>query len=364
MNLDERGHTAAADLRQAFTGTDPTGAGVELERLQQERLHRARRGRVRAGVVAALISIVAIAMLATVLRERPLAVPASPVPPGTILYGRWHQKLQQATWFTTRTDGTDVRNLGVTVTCARWWPDGSKILITNDGAFGPGHPLRPATINTDGSGLRPLDATMDPSLNLGCGDVSPDRSLIVLEGFTGDGRHAGIYTVRASDGGGLRLVTASPRGETVAFPVFSPDGTQIAFFWTRAGVNPSGAGAIFVVNLDGSKLHRITPWGGAFLDQAWSPDGAWIAYERPYGVLAIVHPDGTDRHDVPLTLPAGSGGENPTWSPDGSWIVFSLGRNNAANIYAVRPDGTGLAQITSATGVGEQSPFWTSTIVP
>jgi Tol biopolymer transport system component len=237
-------------------------------------------------------------------------------------------------------------------------------LITNDGAFGPGYPLRPATVNTDGTGLHALDATVDPSLNLGCGDVSPDGSQIVLEGFSGDARHTAIYVVRASDGGGLRLVSGSPSGQTVGDPVFSPDGTQVAFFRTKPGVSPPGSGAIFVVNLDGSELHRVTPWGGAFLDQAWSRDGVWIAYQRPYGVLALVHPDGTGRHDIPLTLPAGSGGENPTWSPDGSWVVFSLSRNGTANIYAVRPDGTGLTRITSAAGVDEQTPFWTGATMP
>ena len=27
------------------------------------------------------------------------------------------------------------------------------------------------------------------------------------------------------------------------------------------------------------------------MDQGWSPDGQWIVYQRPYGVLTLVHPD-------------------------------------------------------------------------
>lgn len=215
-------------------------------------------------------------------------------------------------------------------------------------------------VQADGSDKRPLEATKDPSLNLGCGDVSPDGRWIVLEAFTADGSQNGIYLVRASDGGGLRAVSESAPGESIGDPIFSPDGTRIAFFRTKAGVSPQGAGAIFVVDLDGSSLRRITPWGGAFLDQSWSPDGQWIIYQRPYGVLRMVHPDGSEPHDVRLTLPPGSGAQNPSWSPDGAWIVFSLTHDGTANIYMVRPDGTSLTRVTTAPGVDEQHPVWTS----
>jgi hypothetical protein len=36
----------------------------------------------------------------------------------------------------------------------------------------------------------------------------------------------------------------------------------------------------------------------------------------------MVHPDGSEQHDVPLTLPL-LGRPEPSWSPDGPWIVFS-----------------------------------------
>jgi Tol biopolymer transport system component len=39
----------------------------------------------------------------------------------------------------------------------------------------------------------------------------------------------------------------------------------------------------------------------------------------------------------------------PTWTPDGRWILFASGREGIANsgqVYRIRPDGTGLQQIT------------------
>jgi dipeptidyl aminopeptidase/acylaminoacyl peptidase len=360
MTVDERGRAAADELRRAFTGTDRFGAAVDLERLHDERLRGARHQRWRAGLFAAAITIAGIVLLALVLRARSAVVPANQVPTGTILYGRWNPRIEQARWFTANVDGSDVRDIGVTATCARWLPGGDAILITNDAAVTPDHPLRPAIVQPDGSGKQPLEGTRDPSLNLGCGDVSSDGRFIVLEGFTDDGIRNGIYTVRSSDGGGLTAVSESPRGQYVGDPVFSPDGTQVAFFRSKPGVSPQGAGAIFTVNVDGSDLRRITPWGGAFMDQGWSPDGQWIVYQRPYGVLTLVRPDGTERHDVPLALTPGTGAANPTWSPDGQWIVFSLANEGKANIYMVRPDGSSFTRITTEPGVDEQTPFWTS----
>jgi Tol biopolymer transport system component len=360
MNVDERGRAAADELRRAFTGTDRFGAAVELERLHGEQLRRARHQRLRAGLVAAVITIAAIVVLASVLRTRSPMVPATPIPTGTILYGRWDPTTQNARWFTANVDGSNVRDLGFDATCARWLPGGTEILITNDEAYSRDHRLRPAIVQADGSDKEPLEATKDPGFNLGCGDVSPDGRFIVLEGFAQQGTDNGIYLVRSSDGGGLRPVSVSQPGESIGDPTFSPDGTQVAFFRTKEGVSPQGAGAIFTVDVDGSHLKRITPWGGAFLDQSWSPDGQWIVYQRPYGVLTMVRPDGTERHDIPLALPPGSGAQNPAWSPDGQWLVFSLTHNGTANIYMVRPDGSSLTQVTTEPGVDEQHPVWTS----
>jgi TolB protein len=185
--------------------------------------------------------------------------------------------------------------------------------------------------------------------------VSPDESRLVLEGWA---HHApgkdGIYEVRASDGGGLVRLT---NGRD-SVPAYSPDGTQVAFFRTKTGITPDGSGAIFVVNTDGSGLHRVTPWGWAFLVQSWSPDGQWIAFQKPFGQLYLVHPDGSDLHQVPITLPAGMGASNPTWSPDGQWLVFTGQNGDTSTLWAAHPDGSGLQPITQPTGAEDTQASW------
>ena len=53
-----------------------------------------------------------------------------------------------------------------------------------------------------------------------------------------------------------------------------------------------------------------------------------------------------------------TGALNPSWSPDGGWIVFSLQRDERAEIYLVHPDGTGLRRVTDAPGAQAQHPDW------
>jgi Tol biopolymer transport system component len=358
MTLDARGRKAGRAFRAEIERmrTTPTNR-TSIERFERVLAGKERRQRIGAGVLATAVAVAGIVFVMRVFGGAERGVPAAPkVPGGIILYGDWDANTQQAHWFTVRPDGSEPSDLHFAATCAVWFPDGNRILITNDAAVGAGTPLRPAVIDPDGSNLRPLDATRNRDLNLGCGDVSPDGTQIALEGF-GQGGHAeldGIYSVRASDGGGLVRLLEGP----VSPPRYSPDATRLSFFDTKTGVSPTGAGAVFVMGADGTGLVRVTPWGYAFADHAWSPDGTWIVFQRPYGRLYLVRPDGSDLHEVPLNLPAGAGALNPSWSPDGTWIVFSLQRSDEAELYMARPDGTGLRKVTGPPNVQAQQPDW------
>jgi len=360
MNLDERGRRAAGEIRRAV-GAPGAASHADADPLDRfERARRARRNAQRAASGAVAIAIFAGAMVFLVSALTPgdeRAPSTGALPPGTILYGEWDQQTSLAHWYTVTTDGSQRTDLGIDASCAVWFPDGDRILVTNDADFTRTSPLRPAVIDPDGSNLRPLDAVDDPDLNLGCGSVSPDGTRIVLEGFNDeDTARNGIYMVRASDGGDLVRLTSGFDGP----PSYSPDGSQVVFMRTRPGIQPDGAGALFVVDANGGRPVRITPWGGSFLDNAWSPDAEWIVFQRPYGLLFLVHPDGSGLHRIPLELPQGAGARAASWSPDGEWILFSLQEARGATIWAVRPDGSGLRPVTTSRGVDAISPSWTS----
>ena len=103
---------------------------------------------------------------------------------------------------------------------------------------------------------------------------------------------------------------------------------------------------------------RLTPWGWAFLFEAWSPDGQWIAFQKPYGQIYLVHPDGSGLHEVPLSLPSGMGASTPSWSPDGQWLTFTAANGDRSTLWAAHADGSGLQQITAPSDAQETNSDW------
>jgi len=357
VNLDDRARRAASDIRREIGDHEGASFGQDpFDRFERSLERKTRNQRVAAGLVAIGLIAVSAVVLARAFGTGEELTPATPtLPSGSILYGEWDEQISQASWRVVSTDGVELVDLGWVATCGQWFPDGTRILTSSDADRGPGRPLRPVVIDPAGSVVEVLDGTADPDLELGCGAVTPDGSRIVLEGFNeADPARNGIYSIRTSDGGDLERLT---RG-TDCCPQVSPDGTLAAFMRAKPGVQPAGAGAVFVVDLGSGRAMRITPWGSAFIGTSWSPDGTWIAFQRPYGRLYVVHPDGTDLHEVPVELPPGSGGSEPTWSPDGEWLLFVLTRDGASNLYAVRLVGTGLTQITTSEATEMVGPVW------
>jgi TolB protein len=169
---------------------------------------------------------------------------------------------------------------------------------------------------------------------------------------------SGIYTVRASDGGDLVLLSGNRFGGFDAVPQFAPDGARVVFFRNDPQRHlPHDVGALYVVSSDGTGLRRITPWGMAASWGSFSPDGRWIVFADLSRDLNFIHPDGTGLTRVPLELPRGRVLQ-PRWSPDGSAIVFGLQTNGQGDIYTVRPDGSNLVQITDTPDIDERWPDW------
>lgn len=94
--------------------------------------------------------------------------------------------------------------------------------------------------------------------------ISPDHSEIA---FVSGGD---IWTVPAT-GGEARLLVAHPATESR--PLYSPDGTRLAFISNR-----TGAGDIYVLHLRSGELKRITFDDVRSALDAWSPDGKYLYF--------------------------------------------------------------------------------------
>jgi TolB protein len=162
-----------------------------------------------------------------------------------------------------------------------------------------------------------------PQVGTFCSLWSPDGRKFACEGGNDSNPSVnGIYTIRSFDGGGLRRLTDAGGMEDTPI-AWSPDGTQLVFGRLDFG-NCSKRSAIYVVDADGSDLHRITPWGFCDNHGDWSSDGRWIVFEKQAGSIFVVHPDGSGLAKVPLDTPGRAFAGDISWSPDGTRFVMLL----------------------------------------
>ncbi len=183
--------------------------------------------------------------------------------------------------------------------------------------------------------------------------------IVYSEDRAAGGEDYEIYTV-GPNGGTPRRVTNNVLDEVG--PVWSPDGTKIAYFGPLISSHPERF--IFRIPAGGGKRTLLTSINAS--EPTFSPDGTKIAF---------VSEDYDERTSKIYTVPT-AGGEptevfdptnqvdymdypgDPAWSPNGSRIAFSARDGDNWEIYTIPVGGGSPKKLTNTQGRDNNHPVW------
>jgi hypothetical protein len=135
-------------------------------------------------------------------------------------------------------------------------------------------------------------------------------------------------------------------------PVFSPDGSRVAF------VAPSApddlGGRLLVVPVDGSAAPIDVSGGIEVLPASvpqvsWSPDSRWIAFAAEQDGVANIFVAQSDGSGAATVTDQRADRDLPSWSPDGDWIAYRATEPDGVrrHLEMIRPDGSEVQQVTT-----------------
>jgi Tol biopolymer transport system component len=202
----------------------------------------------------------------------------------------------------------------------------------------------------EASGGRSFAVT--PARNFGL-DWSPDGTSLI---YTGTSTALGLSMVSVNPATGAVGTPTLLRTGEVYWPVWSPDGTRIAFCSSYDG-GTTQVVIVFDIATGAEISFGVGPLGSYNFQPAWKPDASQIAFTGPVTTVATLRngkQSATTLNQVFIANANGTGirqvtNQNrdcvrPAWSPDGGSLAFGSG-----GIYKMRLD-TGFLTLLSATG--------------
>ena len=257
------------------------------------------------------------------------------------------------------TDGSDVRTLfagdvaggGLT----GWLPDGSALLLEGDGI---------RIVDPSGSVLESFrhdELCHYPCAGLESFSASPDGTRIAFVRAYPDVENSTVVailnvatrqvtelestrTTNVSSGEQCWLSTRCEGSNDT--PRWSPDGTRLAFARQHMSPEPGSSwtsAAVYVVNVDGSDLRRLTPEGWYAFDPSWNADGSALVFVNAEMIVNDDRTSVTDKRTDVYTVSADGAdvrrltndgsSARPAWTADGNLTYLRHAGSGDATEY-------------------------------
>lgn len=163
-----------------------------------------------------------------------------------------------------------------------------------------------------------------------------------------------IFTV-PKENGDWRNITRSP-GSAERYPVWSPDGSKIAYF-----SDATGEYQLMVADQSGLQVPKAyaIPNKKFYFKPTWSPDGKYIAFtDTDYNIWLVDLATGTAKIADTDKLAHPNRTMNPVWSPDSKWLTYVQIQENQFKAVKVYNIETGKANMISDALSDAIDPQW------
>ena len=157
-------------------------------------------------------------------------------------------------------------------------------------------------------------------------DLSPDDQYLAVHRRV-QGK-LNIWMLDLARNAFTRLTSSAPNDQ---FPIWSPDGKQVAFISNRKG--PTN---LYVKSANGMGEERLvweTPYNKAAMD--WSPDGRFLLYyeNNPKTLRDLLALDLTASEPRPIVVAGANFDENGgQFSPDGRWVAYRTNESGRSEV--------------------------------
>jgi hypothetical protein len=234
------------------------------------------------------------------------------------------------------------------------WVGLTWFTVSNNGllAYAPSGTV-PSQLLWFDRGGKPLGSVGEPANYFGT-RVSPDGRRVAVDAFDTSKSTVEI-SIYNSDGSGANKFAFGP-GNRYG-PVWSPDGTKIAFASDRkaVGVRPD----VVVKALEGGAETTLLESADSNIPESWSPDGRFLSLQvipakgkRNNEVWVL---DVAARKTIPVSTSGNFAGDS-RFSPDGHWLAYDSDESGRSEVYVQSfPGPGGTWQVSPAGG---SFPHW------